>query len=144
MQSSFRSSLDCALNPQSIAVIGASDHPLSRGSFIWKAVSGSALLPNAWPINPKYKYIGERPCLPSVKDIPGTIDLAVISLRADRIEQALQDVCELGVRAVLITPDEQQYSSDPLWLGRLEKIADAAQVRLIVIYEVYCVLIQIS
>ncbi len=131
MQSPYRSSLDCALNPQSIAVIGASDHPLSRGSFIWKAVAGSALLSNAWPINPKYKYIGERPCLPNIKDIPGTIDLAVISLRADRIEQALQDVCDIGVRAVLITPDEQQYSSDPLWLARLQKIAADAQIRLI-------------
>ena len=131
MQSSFRSSLDYALTPHSIAVIGASDHPLSRGSFIWKAVSGSALLSNAWPINPKYKYIGERPCLPNVKDIPGTVDLAVISLRGDRIEEALKEVCEVGVRAALITPDEQQYSSDPLWLEKLKKIAADAKVRLI-------------
>lgn len=127
----YRSSLDCAFNPQNIAVIGASDKPLSRGSFIWQAVAGSSLLPNAWAVNPKYKYIGERPCLTSIKEIPGTIDLAVISLRADRIEKALMEVCDWGVRCVLITPDEHQYSGDPLWLEKLQKIAKSAGVRLI-------------
>ncbi len=131
MQTTSRSSLDCALHPKNIAVLGASNRPLSRGSFIWKAVAGSSLLPNAWPINPKYKYIGERPCLPSIKEVPEVLDLAVISLRADRITKALSDVCQHGVRAVLITPDEQQYSCDPLWLKKLQQIASHYNVRLI-------------
>ena len=87
----IRPTLKRALCPENIAVIGASDRTASRGSFVWRAVARSKLLKNAWEINPKYKYIGERPCFSSINKVPGSIDLAVISLRADRILKALID-----------------------------------------------------
>ena len=87
----IRPTLKRALCPENIAVIGASDRTASRGSFVWRAVARSKLLKNAWAINPKYKYIGERPCFSSINEVPGSIDLAVISLRADRILKALID-----------------------------------------------------
>ena len=129
--SNERSSLSRALCPETVAVIGASDRLRSRGSYIWRAVSRSALLKNAWAINPKYKYIGERPCFAHISEVPGDIDLAVISLRADRILRALIDTGERGVGAVLISPDENAYSSDRLWLDKLRIVAEQYKIRLI-------------
>ena len=76
----IRPTLKRALCPENIAVIGASDRTASRGSFVWRAVARSKLLKNAWAINPKYKYIGERPCFSSINEVPGSIDLAVTPL----------------------------------------------------------------
>lgn len=128
---SMRPALNRALCPEHIAVVGASDRAQSRGSFVWRAVAQSKLLKNAWAINPKYKYIGERPCFSKISEVPGTIDLAVISLRADKILKALIDAGERGVSSVLITPDENAYASDITWLKKLRIVADQYQMRLI-------------
>ena len=127
----IRPTLKRALCPENIAVIGASDRTASRGSFVWRAVARSKLLKNAWAINPKYKYIGERPCFSSINEVPGSIDLAVISLRADRILKALIDAGERGVAYALITPDENAYASDATWLTKLQLVADQYGMRLI-------------
>ena len=127
----IRSTLKRALCPENIAVIGASDKTASRGSFVWRAVARSKLLKNAWAINPKYKYIGERPCFSSISEVPGDIDLVVISLRADRILKALIDAGERGVAYALITPDENAYASDITWLKKLQVVADQYGIRLI-------------
>lgn len=126
-----RPPLNRALCPENIAVIGASDRPQSRGSFVWRAIAHSPLLKNAWAINPKYKYIGERPCFAKISEVPGNIDLAVISLRADRILKSLIDAGERGVACALITPDENAYASDRIWLEKLILVADQYQMRLI-------------
>ena len=127
----IRPTLKRALCPENIAVIGASDRTASRGSFVWRAVARSKLLKNAWAINPKYKYIGERPCFSSINEVPGSIDLAVISLHADRILKALIDAGERGVAYALITPDENAYASDATWLTKLQLVADQYGMRLI-------------
>ena len=126
-----RPPLHRALCPENIAVIGASDRPQSRGSFVWRAIAHSPLLKNAWAINPKYKYIGERPCFAKISEVPGNIDLAVISLRADRILKSLIEAGERGVACALITPDENAYASDRIWLKKLQLIADQYHIRLI-------------
>ena len=62
--------------------------------------------------------------------MPGSIDLAVISLRADRILKALIDAGERGVAYALITPDENAYASDATWLTKLQLVADQYGMRL--------------
>ena len=67
----------------------------------------------------------------SINEVPGSIDLAVISLRADRILKALIDAGERGVAYALITPDENAYASDATWLTKLQLVADQYGMRLI-------------
>ena len=43
-----------AVNPQSVAVLGASDREGSRGSFIRRGVMNSRRVLEAYPVNPKY------------------------------------------------------------------------------------------
>lgn len=120
-----------ALHPEQIAVIGASDRALSRGSYIWRSLCLSPMGAHAWPVNPKYKYIGERRCYASVCEIPSPIDLAVIALRADRVPQALEECARKGVGGVLVATEEAAYASDRAWLEEVEKKAETLGLTLI-------------
>ncbi len=115
-----RSSLMRALAPNRIAVIGASDRSFSRGSYIWRALCMSPMGAQAVPVNPKYRWIGEHRAWPSIKEVPGDIDLAVIALRADRVLDALEECGEKQVGAVLIATEEAAYAADRVWLEQIQ------------------------
>lgn len=46
-------SLTSAFNPKAVAVVGASDRPGSRGSFVWSGVMNGRRVHEAYPVNPK-------------------------------------------------------------------------------------------
>ena len=79
-------SLTSAFNPKAVAVVGASDRPGSRGSFVWSGVMNGRRVHEAYPVNPKYKYIGVTSCWPSLSEVPAKIDLAVIATPSSKIE----------------------------------------------------------
>jgi acyl-CoA synthetase (NDP forming) len=57
-----------------------------------------------YPINPKEEKILGLPVYRSVLDVPDPIDLAVISIRAEQVPQAMRECIQKGIRgAVLIT-----------------------------------------
>ena len=73
------SKLSAALSPRSVAVIGASSNPGSRGYYVWRSVLLSTGLERLWAVNPKYRFIGERPCFADASRIPADkIDLAIL------------------------------------------------------------------
>lgn len=126
-----RNPIENALKPKSIAVIGASDRLHSRGSYIWRAVAHCPLAEHTWAINPKYKYIGDHPCYPSIEDVPETVDLAVICLRGDRILGALEQVGQCGISTVLIASEEGAYPRNREWMDALRAIRDRYRLRII-------------
>ena len=97
-------SLTSAFNPKAVAVVGASDRPGSRGSFVWSGVMNGRRVHEAYPVNPKYKYIGVTWCWPSLSEVPAKIDLAVIATPSSKIEGLLKECKKLGIPNVLITP----------------------------------------
>lgn len=84
-------------NPKGIAVIGASRNPKKFGHIIFRN-----LLDRAYPVNPNAQEVLGKKCYASVKDIPGSIDLAVIAVPASQVLQAIVDCKEKGVKAVVI------------------------------------------
>ncbi|MET0149886.1 MAG: acetate--CoA ligase family protein [Acidimicrobiales bacterium] len=69
--------------PQTVAVIGASDNPkrpnaaMTRKIVAWAEEHGATV----HLVNPNRDTIDGRPCFPSVLDVPGDVDLAVILVR---------------------------------------------------------------
>ncbi len=67
-------------SPRTVAVIGASDDPkrpnaaMTRKITEWAEESGATV----YPVNPNREEIDGRPCLRSVLDVPGDLDMAVI------------------------------------------------------------------
>ena len=61
--------LASAFIPTRVAVVGASDREGSRGRAVWSGVMNSRRVLEAYPVNPKYKYIGLTPCWAGLRDL---------------------------------------------------------------------------
>ena len=55
----------------------------------------------AYPVNPKYKYIGVTSCWPSLSEVPAKIDLAVFATPSSKIEGLLKECKKLAIPNVL-------------------------------------------
>ena len=89
-------------HPRSVALIGASteQNKLSGRPFRFFREYGYA--GNVYPVNPKYPEIAGVPCFAKLSDIPGEVDLAVITLPATAVPEALAECGTKGVKAAAI------------------------------------------
>jgi acyl-CoA synthetase (NDP forming) len=94
--------LKSLFHPRSVALIGASteQNKLSGRPFRFFREFGYA--GNIYPVNPKYTEIAGVPCFAKVSDIPDEVDLAVITLPAAAVPQALEESGAKGVKAAAI------------------------------------------
>lgn len=123
--------LTSALIPNSIAVIGASDRAESRGTVLWKSLTDGHFKGKAYPVNPKYDFLGDVACYKSIKDIEEPIDLAIIATSAKLIEKILEDIAAKGTRFVVLTPSEASITSNPSWQAHIVNKARQLGLRLI-------------
>jgi acetate---CoA ligase (ADP-forming) len=96
------SELQAFFHPGSVAVIGASESPGKLGHEILKNLVDGGFPGVLYPINPKSERILGLACFKNVKDIPDTIDLAVVIIPARLVPQAIQDCGEKGVKGAII------------------------------------------
>ena len=94
--------LDALLRAKSVAVIGASPKPDSFGWHVLRQLLDFGYAGRIVPVNPGYEVIEGLPCYPSVGSAPGPIDCAAICLADERVEAALLDAVEAGVRAAVV------------------------------------------
>ena len=127
----FNHRLKSAFIPRAVAVVGASDRSGSRGTFVWNGVMNGRRALEAYPVNPKYKYIGVTPCWASLSELPAKIDLAVIATPADTVMKILKECKKLGIGNVLLTPGDGALTGDRHWRAEVAGFASAAGIRLI-------------
>ncbi|MEW6329069.1 MAG: CoA-binding protein [Candidatus Micrarchaeota archaeon] len=94
--------LDSIFDPKSIAVIGASREPNKIGNVITKNFIDGGYAGKVYPINPKADEVLGMKCYPSVRDVPGKIDSAVIAIPAPFVPSALRECGEKGIRGVVV------------------------------------------
>ena len=70
--------LEKLFNPRSIAVIGASDTPLSVAANVFNNLLNAGFTGHIFPINPKHTTLQGNRCFASVKEINEPVDQAVI------------------------------------------------------------------
>ena len=88
--------------PDSIAVIGASEQERSVGALLLKNIQEGGFQGPIFPVNPKHDSIGGLPCYASVKLIDHMIDLAVIVTPAPQVASVLRECGEHGVAAAIV------------------------------------------
>jgi len=88
-------------DPEGIAVIGATPNPLKGGYAILKNLV-SGYKGNIYPVNSNYSDIEGIPCYPSVRAVPGHVDLAIVFIPARHVPAALEDCAAKGVQGVMI------------------------------------------
>jgi acetyltransferase len=94
--------LDMFSNPRAVAVIGASRDSGKLGYGILSNVIQYGFPGDVYPINPKADEILGLPCYPSVLDVEGPIDLAVIVIPHQFVAGVLEECGQKGVRGVIV------------------------------------------
>lgn len=95
-------SLTPLIAPASLAVIGASDDR-SRIGGRPIAYSLSRNFPGPiYPVNPNRKLVQGLPAFPSLAEVPGPVDAAVIAVPAASVDAAVAACIAKGVRAIIL------------------------------------------
>src|SRR5439155_1581300 len=84
-------------SPEAVAVIGASAEEGKIGNSVMKNLINGGYQGAIYPIHPKAGEIMGHKAYPSVKAVPGVIDVAVFAIPAKFVAQALVEVGEKGI-----------------------------------------------
>ena len=88
--------------PESIAVIGASERPGSLGTVVLRNLLDAGFPGPIHPVNPKHAEVQARRCFASVTEIGERVDLAVIAAPARVVPDVLRQCGAAGVGAAVI------------------------------------------
>lgn len=88
------------LSPQSVAVIGASNTKGKVGNIIFTALRYYDA--KLYPVNPNESAIFGYKVYPTVSDIPGPVDVAIITVGAEQTIQIAEECAVKGVEIIII------------------------------------------
>ena len=118
-----RPALAALLEPRSVAVVGASARPGSFGDQLVGQLLAGGYLGTVHLVNPRYREVAGRPCHPSLADLPGPVDLAVLAVPNAALEAQLIAAAEAGAPAAAIFAS---CADPPTLAERLRSIAREA------------------
>ncbi len=95
-------SLNAVFRPAAIAVVGASRSPGTIGYQIVDNLLRHDFQGPVYPINPRAASIHSIPAYPSVLDVPGAVDMAVITVPKEHVLQVAEECGQKGVKALVV------------------------------------------
>ena len=111
--------LDHLFNPNSIAIIGASNNPGKWGFLIPMNLLLGGYRGKIYPINPKEKEILDLPAYPSIADVPEPVDLVLVVVPPPKVPQVIRECGGKAKVALVITagfgelgPEEKELEND--------------------------------
>jgi acyl-CoA synthetase (NDP forming) len=90
------------LEPRSVAVVGASARPGSFGEQLVGQLLAGGYQGAVHLVNPRYPEVAGRPCRPSLAEVPGPVDLAVLAVPNPALEDQLHAAAKAGIPAAVI------------------------------------------
>lgn len=123
-----RSPIERLLEARSVAVIGASGREGTVGHQTLLELRKGGFDGVVYPVNPKYEELGGHRCYPSIAEVPGPVDLAVIALANEQLEETLGDcaAARVGSAVVYASGFEEPRPDVPPLIERLSAIAREA------------------
>ncbi len=127
MASDILQAFDPIFYPRSLAVIGASADISKFGNVILSAIMEIGYNGEVYPVNPEAEEINGLKVYPSLKEIPGEVDFAVLTIPAPLVSSALEECLRKGVKGVEIltsgfretgTPEGRRMEEE---IGRIAK-----------------------
>jgi acetyltransferase len=89
------------LEPESVAVIGASSAP-DKGGYAIVSNLKEKFSERLYPVNPRSREVCGLPCFRSVMDLPEAVELAIVFVPADSVPEVLEGCGSRGIRSVMI------------------------------------------
>ncbi len=118
--------LDRIFHPRAIAIIGASASPEKVGAMCLRNLLEAGFRGKIYPVNPSLSELFGLRAYPSVRAIPGEIDLAIITIPARLTIPAIEECAAKGVKgAILVTSGFKEVGTE-VGLDLQDKIRDIA------------------
>ena len=95
-------SLSALLHPRSIAIIGASDDPARIGGRPLAYTRDAGFAGSIFPVNPRRATVQGLPAFPSIADVPGPVDTAIIAVPAPAVVETAEACAAAGVKAAVV------------------------------------------
>jgi acyl-CoA synthetase (NDP forming) len=96
-----REAIHALLHPRTIAVVGATESP-GYGARLMSNLMNAGFTGRVVPVNPNRAAVFGLPCVPSIADAPGEVDLAAIVIPAPAVPGTLSAAGARGVPAALV------------------------------------------
>jgi acyl-CoA synthetase (NDP forming)/RimJ/RimL family protein N-acetyltransferase len=90
------------LHPRSVAVVGASADPDKIGHLVLDNLQRAGFTGPILPVNPHSRSINSILAYPSLADVPGEIDLAVLAVPAAEVLELVQQCSARGVHGLVV------------------------------------------
>jgi acetyltransferase len=127
------SSVHSLINPQSVAIIGASDSTESWAGRVFQYLTQFGNKGKIFPVNPKYKELKGFPCYESIDKIPEPADVVTIAIPAASVFDVLDKARVAAVKnAVIISSGFAERDGNGRKLqAELIRRAAAANIRIL-------------
>jgi acyl-CoA synthetase (NDP forming) len=94
--------LDALFAPRSVAVIGASSDKRRFGGRPIQYLLEAGFTGAVYPVNPGRSEIQGLKAYPSIRDVPGPVDCAILAVGADVTQATVEDCIAMGVRSAVL------------------------------------------
>ena len=115
--------MNSLFNPESVAVIGASDNPSKLGFHVMKSLVNGGFRGTIIPVNPGADRILGRKACGSVSASPVPIDLAIVVVPASRVSAVFRECAENNVKGIVLITAGFKEIDDPAGAVLHEEIA---------------------
>ncbi len=90
------------LQPESVAVIGASRRVESPGARVLGNLRSAGFEQSLYAVNPKYQSIDDLPCYPTIEALPAAPQLAIIVTPPRTVPRVVKALVAKGTRAAVV------------------------------------------
>ena len=94
--------LEAALNPKSVAIVGASDNPHKVGGRPILFMGKYGYKGKIFPINPARAEVQGHRAYPDLASLPEVPDMAIVALAGEGTVQAVEQCARLGVKVAVV------------------------------------------
>lgn len=94
--------LEYMFGPKSVAVIGASNRPLSVGATVMRNLRSAGFKGTVMPVNPKYDEVAGIKAYRKLSKLPEPPQLAIICTPADAVPGIVSELGNMGTRAAVV------------------------------------------
>ncbi len=118
-------------NPDSVAVIGASDNPGKLGFHVMKSLTRGRYPGKILPINPRADKVMGFKCYSRLDTYDGPVDLAIVVVPAKPVPGVFRECAEKGVKGIVLITAGFREIEDPAGAVLHEEvaaIADSAEI----------------
>ena len=94
--------LEAALNPKSVAIVGASDNPHKVGGRPILYMSTYGYKGKIFPVNPARAEVQGYKAYPDLASLPEVPDMAIVALAGEATVQAVERCARMGVKVAVV------------------------------------------